>query len=205
MSLTGYLLSDGVTDLSNVFIGINNGASLTTANVFRPTKQTFAGGVDVSNSFLYTRADGHSFDVSFNSQYPVGYSVDVSNNSATANNNNGVNYSVSMPIYPGMWIVSLRVTGYTTGGTYSMSAKLTLDLSANPNIVYMNMPSITSPIYICPIPSTAMAGVGIVPNALITIANVSSQTTLYGRTKMEGVSTSNTIFLRPVLAITKLA
>ena len=201
--LTGYLLSDG-RDLSNVFIGINNGALIASQNSFQ-SKQTFAGGIDISNSFLYSRNDGHRFDVSFNLLPPVGYMVDVSNNSDNPTNNSGVNYVVSMPIYPGMWVVSLRSTAYTTVGTYTAGAKLTLDISANPNIVYMNIPSSSSPMYIYQIPSSAAVGVGILPNALISIANVSTPTTIYGRTKLEGVSNDGNIFLRLILAITKIA
>ena len=81
---TGYLLSDGVTDLSNVFMNINE-AGLISANKFQQ-KMTCLGNIDLSGSFLYGRNDGYTFDTSLNSLIPVGYTLDISNAIATGTN-----------------------------------------------------------------------------------------------------------------------
>ena len=202
MSLTGYLLSDG-RDLSDAFIGINNGASLTRANAFQ-SNQTFAGGIDVSNSFLYGRNDGDLFNVAINSRYPVGFSTQTVYTTSTGTN--GTIYTVSETIYPGKWMLNYRVAirGNTAGSSsYGATARLVYDLSANPNVTYANSNKI--PMHIIPIHSSTATNLFISPLGIKNVARVSAQTTLVGSAIIIGGPTGNLASMSLSLAITKLA
>ena len=96
--LTGYLLSDG-TDLSNVFMNINKGASLSLANKFTSTN-TFKGNIDLSGSFLYGRNDGYNFREVISAPFPIGYIIDNSNIFVTKD------ISCSSLIDVGTWIAN---------------------------------------------------------------------------------------------------
>lgn len=52
-SLTGYLLSDGVTDLSNVFLNINAPVALLSGNNIITGKTTFNQNVKLSAELFY--------------------------------------------------------------------------------------------------------------------------------------------------------
>ena len=193
---TGYLLSDGVTDLSSVFMNINAGALLANENVFKQ-KNTFSGGIDLSGSFLYGRSDGYLFDTSFNSMFPVGYTAFVSN--PVTNGTSGTNYPLSITIYPGKWIINYGVEGKASS-SYTASSKISFDLSANANIIYRH--SNTRPAYVFPITSSPSTTLILKPLAIITTARVLSQTTLESNLRLTG---SGTITLNSTLTITKIA
>jgi hypothetical protein len=72
-SNTGYTLADG-RDLSNVFMGMSNGVSLTSANVFQ-AKQTFLGGIDLSACPMFYSMPS---SIVAGPTYPIGYTLDVS-------------------------------------------------------------------------------------------------------------------------------
>ena len=118
MSLTGYLLNNG-TDLSNVFMNINNGALLVSQNSLQ-AKQTFAGGVDVSGSFLYGRNDRSAFDLSFNQTYPIGYTNTQSFLSQSITVATATQFAPTLKMSTGVWLVYIYlevVSGVTGWGT----------------------------------------------------------------------------------------
>jgi hypothetical protein len=197
MSLTGYLLSDGITDLSNVFININE-VSLTKPTTFQQ-KMTSLGNVDLSGCFIYGRNDGYAFDVSINSMFPVGYTTDISNTLTDCVS--GTIYSISIPIYSGTWLVNYGVS-VRGNSTYSSAARLVYDLSANSAIRYTH--NNTPPKYIVPFRTNYINTTTNAPISIITTLVVSSQTTLEANASLSGVS-GNTIYLNQILAITKIA
>ena len=204
MSSTGYLLSDGTTDLSAVFVNIN-GPSLLSQNIFQQ-KTIFSGGLDLSNCFLYGRNDGHAFDISSNSMYPIGFTS--STFTTTTGLAPGPKYVTNLPIYPGTWLVSYRSTarGNTTNiGTYSTSAALFLDLSANANITYPN--SNRPPKSITPLLPTVPISLYVNPMPIFTVVRVSSNTTLQANAALTGISNvGNTVNIsESTLSITKIA
>jgi hypothetical protein len=129
---TGYLLSDGVTDLSDVFMNINNAISLTSPNIFRQ-KTTFSGNIDLSNCFLYGRNDGSEFNVSFNSIYPIGYTSTFSY-SQTITKGVSTSFNPSFIMSPGVWIINLQAT--ITGGVSSWAGVS--------GFIQINLPTINS-------------------------------------------------------------
>ena len=99
-SNTGYTLADG-RDLSSVFMGMSDGVSLTSANVF-PAKQTCLGGIDLSACPMFYSMPS---TIVTGPIYPIGYTLDVSNtitnvnpatvyNTTISNVPNGVNYTI---------------------------------------------------------------------------------------------------------------
>jgi hypothetical protein len=198
---TGYLLSDGVTDLSNVFMNINE-AGLISANKFQQ-KMTCLGNIDLSGSFLYGRNDGYTFDTSLNSLIPVGYTLDISNVIATGTND--TTYSISTPIYNGTWIVNYGVeckgSNNTTASNYATNAKIFYDLSGNSNIIYTHQN--TKPGYLCPIQSTINANLLVSPMSIVTTAKVLNTTILETNASLTG-GISNNIYLKQTLSITKI-
>lgn len=196
MSLTGYLLSDGVTDISNVFTNINE-VSLTKPNTFQQ-KMTSLANVDLSGCFIYGRNDGYAFDVSINLMFPVGYTTDISN--TLTNCVSGTIYSISIPIYPGTWLINYGVSA--KGNAAYSNARLVYDLSANSDIRYTH--NNTPPKYIVPFRDNYVNTTTNAPISIITSAIVSTQTTLIANASLSGVSAS-TIYLNQILAITKIA
>ena len=196
MSLSGYLLSDGVTDISNVFMNINE-VSLTKSNTFQQ-KMTCLGNVDLSGCFIYGRNDGYAFDVSINSMFPVGYTIDISN--TLTNCVSGSIYSISISIYPGRWLVNYGVRA-RGNSTYS-NARLVYDLSGNSAIRYTH--NNTPPKYIVPYRDNYVNTTINSPISIITSIIVSTQTTLVANASLSGVSANN-ILLNQILAITKIA
>lgn len=204
MSLTGYLVSDGITDLSAVFMNIN-GPSILSQNIFEQ-KTIFAGGVDLSNSFLYGRNDGYAFNTAVNSMYPIGYSS--STLMTYTGLASGAKFVTSIPIYPGSWLVNYRCQGKgntANTGTYSTSAAIYLDLSANSDITYINnrLPKSITPL----LPKT-QPNIYVNPIPITTVIRVSANTTLQASALLSGITgnSGNTVLIEDSnLVITKIA
>lgn len=210
MSLTGYLSNDG-RDLSNVFIGINNGALIASQNVFR-ANQTFAGGIDLSNSFLYSRNDVHLFNAPINSKYPVGYTVDTSFNTGTpliGSGSSGTIYTVSTSIYPGKWMINYRVSVRGIAATppssltYGDNVRLIYELSPNSNIVYSNFNTI--PKHILAVQSGSLVGLSTVTLGIKNVATVKENTILVASGSLVNGPAGGSMWIRLSLGITKLA
>ena len=105
--LTGYLANDG-RDLSNIFMNINNGVSLTRPNTFQQ-KMTCLDNLDLSGCFLYGRRDGSSFDISFNLTYPIGYTKTFTF-SPTITAGVDISFNPTFIMSTGVWIVNIQVT-----------------------------------------------------------------------------------------------
>ena len=105
--LTGYELSNG-TDLSNVFMNINNGVLLSLANKFTSTN-TFRRNVDVSGSFLYGRNDGYNFTTVISAPYPIGYTFTYTNTYTLPGAGAKYNYTPLFTLTNGVWLVSAQL------------------------------------------------------------------------------------------------
>ena len=193
--LTGYLLSDG-TDLSNVFMNINKGASLSLANKFTSTN-TFKGNIDLSGSFLYGRNDGYNFREVISAPFPIGYIIDNSNIFVTKD------ISCSSLIDVGTWIANCsasvtEASNATTPGSYTTSSLFSISLEENANIKYSN----PEPKNIYPIPSTIPINLNI-RMQLVSVLFVSAPTTLTLNASLTNSSTNMRINI--YLGITKIA
>ena len=127
-SNTGYTLADG-RDLSSVFMGINNGASLANANVFQ-SRQKFAKDIDLSGSFFYNMPN----TTISGTNYPIGYTIDISSGIVSGTDLSSTSYLTYFKIYSGVWLTTVRFVSSGTG-TYSSNSRLRIEL-VDPNLVY---------------------------------------------------------------------
>ena len=123
-SNTGYTLTDG-RDLSSVFMGINNGVSLATANVFQ-AKQTCLGGIDLSACPMFYSMPS---TVLSGPIYPIGYTLFVQKTETYAAQNTV--YSTSITLSNGVWLVTLNFTLTKGSGTYAANSFVQFDVSGN--------------------------------------------------------------------------
>jgi hypothetical protein len=124
---TGYALSNG-TDLTNVFMSLNNGASLFEPNIFT-SNTTFKGNIDLSASFLYYNMPSTTQTAPFS----VGYTTDMSNANVSVPNNTAINRTIA--IYPGVWLVTTSVL-FNKSGTYTTLAASSIRMTTNASIIY---------------------------------------------------------------------
>ena len=124
-SNTGYTLADG-RDLSSVFMGMSNGVSLTSANVFQ-AKQTCLGGIDLSACPMFYSMPS---TIVSGPTYPIGYTLDISNTIAAVPENVYLTTINSVP--NGVWLANATVVLTKGAGiTYLSSSFIRFDISGN--------------------------------------------------------------------------
>ena len=192
-SLTGYLLSDGVTDLSNVFLNINAPVALLSGNNIITGKTTFNQKVNLSAELFYNMPS----TTQTAPPYSIGYTASSSSSSNTVVGSG--NQTTSISIYKGVWIVHYNLSITKGGGTYGTTSYIYMDMSSNTNIKYSHSTSI--PTLLIPISSNTVTSL---QYSLSAVAVVTSDTTLYVNARVIMTlysSTTSNIYL----SITKIA
>ena len=195
-SNTGYTLADG-RDLSSVFMGMSNGVSLTSTNVFQ-SKQTCLGGIDLSACPMFYSMPS---TIVAGPIYPIGYTLDVSN--TITGLTSGTVYNTTISSVPnGVWLTTATVILTKGSANYANNSFIRFDISGNTSNVLFSPP--TYPFLRLPIqPSNtntvtlqlAVSGVAVIQ---------AGPTSLYVETVLQNTTTSGTT-INVYFEITKIA